>query len=224
MVWCLFFCTPRLRPPLRSGLTWSYRGLVPPGLLKVRLRRDVYILSLFLVIFYFSLRRQWQCLFLLYVLGDRLTTADEDATIHSFTINIASSFLNIQIIFIASYLKLFRIIFIKKCDWNTHCSVVISRYISSFIHIDGIVVVVFWIFFRSVFFEKNQIFVAFFIIQIGKPTHTLHPDKFISFLINSKSCCIQRVILRYAKFSISTMNACAKPHLFVLYQLKNFFV
>jgi hypothetical protein len=81
-------------------------------------------------------------------------------------------------------IELFGIIFIKKRNRNTHYFVIINRNILCLIDIDNIIIIIFRIFFRIIFFPKNQFFITNIIIKICVPTNPFYLNILILMISN----------------------------------------
>ena len=48
---------------------------------------------------------------------------------------------------------------------------------------------------------------TFLVVYIGEPADALNTDELLAVLIHTKTCCFQRIAVRYAEFPISTVDA-----------------
>ena len=74
---------------------------------------------------------------------------------------------------------------------------------------NGIIIIVFGIFFRNIVLIQNDVLMAFFVIKVRKPPYTFYTNKFPTSFINATSSGIQFIIIWYPKFSITAMYTCA---------------
>jgi hypothetical protein len=77
------------------------------------------------------------------------------------------------------------IVFVEKCDRDTHRTRIIHGDILGLVDIDRVIVVIVWILLGSVSPIEDEILMSLTIVQIGKPTDSLDSDILGAIRINS---------------------------------------
>ncbi len=80
----------------------------------------------------------------------------------------------------ADNVKLVRVVFVEKCDWYAHYSVVVHGYVFDFGDFNGVVVIVLGVQCGVVFAVEDLFFVAAFVVQVGEPGDVAKRALFLS--------------------------------------------
>ena len=116
--------------------------------------------------------------------------------------------------------------FIQISDGYTHIFKIITRNICSLVNIDGIIIIILWIFFfiAVISFIQNQWFMPRRVIKISKPTDALYANVFPPILIHPAPRRTEWVIVRNIEFPITAVNTRPKPQFIVFDKGKNLFI
>ena len=115
---------------------------------------------------------------------------------------------------------------IQVSNGNTDFFKIIARNIRYLVHIDCVIISIARVIFLMPVIPavQNQLFMAFGVIKIGKPSDALYSNIFPAISIYAASCRPKRIIIWNMKLSVSTMNTCAKPQTIILNERKYLFV
>ena len=113
------------------------------------------------------------------------------------------------------YFKLFWIIFIHKCNWNSHYTIIINWYIRCLINVNCIEILIPPIIIRTICFIENQIFMTLLYLEVCKPIHSRNTNHTFTMV----ACC-SSIFIFADKMSGSTFETITKPQFIISYQRK----